>query len=105
MELTEIIGKSGLSVRVPQVSLNLLQTAVGAVNPAVLTSSRVETLPLPPEGYLDTLQAELSQRRADRSSSSLSLPPGWETKVDESSGRAYYVDHNTQTISWLRPTR
>ncbi|OAQ87514.1 ankyrin repeats (3 copies) domain-containing protein [Purpureocillium lilacinum] len=105
MELTEIIGKSGLSVRVPQVSLNLLQTAVGAVNPAVLTSSRVEKLPLPPEGYLDTLQAELSQRRADRSSSSLSLPPGWETKVDESSGRAYYVDHNTQTISWLRPTR
>lgn len=89
----------------PQGSLNMLQMMVGAVNPTVLTSNMMESLPQPPAGYLDTLQAEVSQRRADRSSSSLSLPPGWETKNDASSGRAYYVDHNTRTTSWLRPTR
>lgn len=30
------------------------------------------------------------------------LPPGWEEKFD-SSGRAFYVDHNTRTTTWQRP--
>ncbi|KAJ1674262.1 hypothetical protein EV182_003640, partial [Spiromyces aspiralis] len=31
------------------------------------------------------------------------LPPGWEQRVDHA-GRIYYVDHNTRTTTWRRPT-
>ncbi|XP_044049188.1 NEDD4-like E3 ubiquitin-protein ligase WWP2 isoform X3 [Siniperca chuatsi] len=32
-----------------------------------------------------------------------SLPEGWEKRVDQR-GRYYYVDHNTRTTTWQRPT-
>jgi len=32
------------------------------------------------------------------------LPVGWEAKVDRSSGRVFYVDHNTKSTTWERPT-
>jgi len=32
------------------------------------------------------------------------LPPGWEEKVDPSTGSVYYVDHNSQRTSWERPS-
>lgn len=31
------------------------------------------------------------------------LPPGWERRTD-GFGRTYYVDHNTRTTTWKRPT-
>ena len=31
------------------------------------------------------------------------LPPGWERRVDNL-GRTYYVDHNTRTTTWTRPS-
>lgn len=31
------------------------------------------------------------------------LPPGWEMKVDQASGRKFYVDHNTHKTSWEAP--
>ncbi|CAF3633948.1 unnamed protein product [Adineta steineri] len=31
------------------------------------------------------------------------LPPGWEERKD-AAGRTYYVDHNSRTTSWNRPT-
>ncbi|KAM8781007.1 E3 ubiquitin-protein ligase NEDD4 isoform 1-T1 [Rhynchonycteris naso] len=31
------------------------------------------------------------------------LPPGWEEKRDER-GRSYYVDHNSRTTTWTKPT-
>ena len=31
------------------------------------------------------------------------LPPGWEERVD-SQGRTFYVNHNTRTTQWERPT-
>ncbi|XP_029426644.1 E3 ubiquitin-protein ligase NEDD4 isoform X5 [Nannospalax galili] len=31
------------------------------------------------------------------------LPPGWEEKHDER-GRSYYVDHNSRTTTWTKPT-
>ena len=36
------------------------------------------------------------------SSSANNLPPGWEERKNEI-GLVYYVDHNTQTTSWIRP--
>jgi CHAT domain-containing protein/tetratricopeptide (TPR) repeat protein len=35
-------------------------------------------------------------------SSSGDLPPGWETK-QTSTGQTYYVNHDTQTTTWIRP--
>lgn len=31
------------------------------------------------------------------------LPPGWERRTDNL-GRTYYVDHNTRTTTWIRPS-
>eukprot|EP00891_Asterochloris_glomerata_P005930 jgi/Astpho2/5930/Aster-02418 len=31
------------------------------------------------------------------------LPPGWEARHDETSGRTFYIDHNNKTTSWDRP--
>ncbi|XP_040198668.1 E3 ubiquitin-protein ligase NEDD4 isoform X2 [Rana temporaria] len=31
------------------------------------------------------------------------LPPGWEEKQDDK-GRSYFIDHNTRTTTWERPT-
>ena len=31
------------------------------------------------------------------------LPPGWQRMLT-ADGREYFVDHNTQTTSWTRPT-
>ncbi|KAH7153403.1 hypothetical protein EDB81DRAFT_609264, partial [Dactylonectria macrodidyma] len=28
------------------------------------------------------------------------LPPGWERRYDNASGRVYLVDHNTGTTTW-----
>ena len=32
------------------------------------------------------------------------LPPGWERRIDPL-GRTYYVDHNTRTTTWNRPSQ
>ncbi|KAF5842707.1 SacI homology domain-containing protein [Dunaliella salina] len=32
------------------------------------------------------------------------LPPGWEAKVDRSTNRIFYVDHNNKVTSWQRPS-
>ena len=31
------------------------------------------------------------------------LPPGWELKIDQPSGRKFYVNHQQKSISWDRP--
>ena len=31
------------------------------------------------------------------------LPPGWEIKIDQPSGRKFYVNHQQKSISWDRP--
>lgn len=32
------------------------------------------------------------------------LPPNWEEKIDPSTGRHFYIDHNTQTTTWKKPS-
>eukprot|EP00798_Chlamydomonas_sp_ICE-L_P004469 gene4469-14627_t len=44
-----------------------------------------------------------SQYRS-RSTNALSSSQGWEAKVDKATQRIFYVDHNTKTTSWERPT-
>ena len=38
-----------------------------------------------------------------RSSSGTFLPPGWESRTDTTTGRTFYIDHNTRTTSWTLP--
>src|SRR5688572_19294587 len=95
----EIIDVTGLSVRMPDRSLRMMQDLLGATDPTLVTGNLVEELPEIPEGYAEMMQGELSKRRALRSNSevlSIPLPPGWEVRISPS-GRPYYVDHNTQT--------
>eukprot|EP00198_Chlamydomonas_reinhardtii_P010960 XP_001700297.1 predicted protein [Chlamydomonas reinhardtii] len=33
----------------------------------------------------------------------LPLPPGWEAKIDKTSNRIFYVDHNSRSTTWERP--
>ncbi|XP_036049832.1 E3 ubiquitin-protein ligase NEDD4 isoform X1 [Onychomys torridus] len=73
----------------------------------------------PPSGHVD-VQARLAEELDTRLAvygnpatgqpvtssllpTSSGLPPGWEEKQDEK-GRAYYVDHNTKTTTWAKPT-
>uniref|UniRef100_A0A8C8LT81 E3 ubiquitin-protein ligase n=1 Tax=Oncorhynchus tshawytscha TaxID=74940 RepID=A0A8C8LT81_ONCTS len=43
------------------------------------------------------------RQQAPNAGTSDPLPPGWERRVDDR-GRIYYVDHNTRTTTWQRPT-
>ena len=38
-----------------------------------------------------------------RTSSGSMLPPGWESRTDTTTGRTFYIDHNTRTTSWSLP--
>ena len=38
-----------------------------------------------------------------RTSSGSSLPQGWESRTDTTTGRTFYIDHNTRTTSWSLP--
>jgi E3 ubiquitin-protein ligase NEDD4 len=44
-----------------------------------------------------------NHRISVNSESNEDLPPGWERRVDHL-GRPYYVDHNTRTTTWKRPS-
>ncbi|ORE11738.1 E3 ubiquitin-protein ligase RSP5 [Rhizopus microsporus var. microsporus] len=44
-----------------------------------------------------------NHRISVHSESNEDLPPGWERRVDHL-GRPYYVDHNTRTTTWKRPS-
>ncbi|KAI8967641.1 hypothetical protein BDF20DRAFT_900412 [Mycotypha africana] len=44
-----------------------------------------------------------SSAQQPQSNANDDLPPGWERRVDHL-GRPYYVDHNTRTTTWKRPS-
>ena len=47
--------------------------------------------------------AQPNEGRITRTSSGTVLPPGWESRTDTTSGRTFYIDHNTRTTSWTLP--
>lgn len=72
--------------------------------------------PRPTAGFVEhTLQSGATTSNANSSSNNSTrqyssfedqygrLPPGWERRTDNF-GRTYYVDHNTRTTTWKRPT-
>ncbi|KAI8338086.1 E3 ubiquitin-protein ligase RSP5 [Chlamydoabsidia padenii] len=54
---------------------------------------------------ISSTHAEVSFRETNPESRrrSVALPPGWEQREDQL-GRSYYVDHNTRTTTWKRPS-
>ena len=59
-----------------------------------ITTTQPNGAPGPPRQPSSTSTFEDQQGR---------LPPGWERRVDNL-GRTYYVDHNTRTTTWTRPS-
>ena len=53
-------------------------------------------------------RAQLEQRRREEQQRVFSLqsglPPNWEKRLDATTGRFYYVDHETKTTHWNPPT-
>ncbi|MGH0157489.1 UNVERIFIED_CONTAM: hypothetical protein FKN15_043903 [Acipenser sinensis] len=52
---------------------------------------------------VDGAKPRQQQQQPPNNSSTDPLPSGWERRVDDR-GRIYYVDHNTRTTTWQRPT-
>lgn len=82
-----------------------------SARPANGTHSSGPSLTVPPARGVSTTTAPTVNGTSPRAGPSTStfedqqgrLPPGWERRVDNL-GRTYYVDHNTRTTTWNRPT-
>lgn len=66
---------------------------VASGGPSMASPAPSATGPAPPA----------TQPGSQTSASNEQLPPGWEMRIDPQS-RTYYVDHNTRTTTWERPT-
>ncbi|KAG1809007.1 hypothetical protein EV424DRAFT_1529068 [Suillus variegatus] len=100
------------STRVPTLprvpSLGLLHNRRGSTSNLESRTSldSATTLARPPMG----IEREPSSTGQSTTSTSVDdedetpLPRGWERRLDEQSGRVYYVDHNRRLTTWVRPT-
>jgi E3 ubiquitin-protein ligase NEDD4 len=68
-----------------------------STTPAPVTPTIVTTTPMPPAA---TTQHPAFDPNSDQYGA---LPPGWERRIDPL-GRTYYVDHNTRSTTWNRPS-
>ncbi|PWN37850.1 HECT-domain-containing protein [Meira miltonrushii] len=73
-----------------------------AANPSGASSSAVPTSS-PAPGSSGANATTASGARQDAGRDDAGLPPGWERRTDHL-GRTYYVDHNTRSTTWTRPT-
>ncbi|RKO86384.1 hypothetical protein BDK51DRAFT_30676 [Blyttiomyces helicus] len=75
-------------------------------NPTLGGEMRKDGIRIPPQPQNGSSSSSASP--ANRALSSVEdsmgpLPSGWERRVDHLN-RSYYVDHNTRTTTWIRPT-
>ncbi|EDK37458.2 conserved hypothetical protein [Meyerozyma guilliermondii ATCC 6260] len=69
----------------------------------VASTTQSSTLPVPASNG-DTTTSNGSARQYSSFEDQYGrLPPGWERRTDNF-GRTYYVDHNSRTTTWQRPT-
>eukprot|EP00038_Savillea_parva_P031878 m.91522 g.91522 ORF g.91522 m.91522 type:complete len:176 (+) comp9908_c0_seq3:145-672(+) len=45
----------------------------------------------------------LRQSGSGADTTNTALPPGWEGRLDKTSGRVYFIDHNTKQTTWDDP--
>jgi E3 ubiquitin-protein ligase NEDD4 len=72
------------------------------------TSSTITSAPAAPSAPGSTSATQVTQNALMRNFNPNvdqygPLPPGWERRIDPL-GRTYYVDHNTRTTTWNRPS-
>ncbi|GLC42427.1 hypothetical protein PLESTB_001097500 [Pleodorina starrii] len=56
-----------------------------------------------PSGASTSASSDALQRKITIAPDGLPLPPGWEAKIDKTTNRIFYVDHNTRSTTWDRP--
>lgn len=67
-------------------------------------NKRASTQPASPSAGSSSSAAQAARSALSSTEDSQGpLPPGWERRVDHL-GRTYYVDHNTRSTTWHRPT-
>ncbi|KAK3383979.1 hypothetical protein B0T24DRAFT_646110 [Lasiosphaeria ovina] len=83
----------------PNGSINAGSQLTIPLRPASLTASP----PAPSAGANGSAHRQTTSNLSPFEDSQGRLPAGWERREDNL-GRTYYVDHNTRTTSWNRPT-
>ncbi|KAG2153107.1 uncharacterized protein EDB93DRAFT_1136648 [Suillus bovinus] len=70
------------------------------------SSDSATTISRPPIGIARevSLTGQSTTSTSGDDEDELPLPRGWERRLDERSGRVYYVDHNRRMTTWVRPT-
>ncbi|KAG0700134.1 hypothetical protein DFH29DRAFT_933710 [Suillus ampliporus] len=98
------------STRVPTLprvpSLGLLRHRRGSSSNAesLALSDNASTRTRPSTGIArEPSLAEHSTGSTAEDDDDVPLPRGWERRLDERSGRVYYVDHNRRMTTWLQP--
>lgn len=83
----------------PSTSSSLLSSSMGNVAQPVSSPLHLQVnVPSPSPGSNNNNSPASPSGSADDDP----LPPGWEKRVDKY-GRTFYIDHNTQTTTWIRP--
>eukprot|EP00917_Polyrhabdina_sp_WS-2016_P032431 GHVP01069158.1.p1 GENE.GHVP01069158.1~~GHVP01069158.1.p1 ORF type:complete len:249 (+),score=52.35 GHVP01069158.1:1224-1970(+) len=59
--------------------------------------------PLNQQNDLQHVSTAFTGKEAFDESEKAPLPPGWEMRIDQSSGRPYFADHSTQITTWTDP--
>uniref|UniRef100_A0A8C9EGJ3 E3 ubiquitin-protein ligase n=1 Tax=Pavo cristatus TaxID=9049 RepID=A0A8C9EGJ3_PAVCR len=96
----DVVGAADMEEERPAAGTAMLAAAASSTAEGSVAASTLPALPGSAEGEEaapSTPQARTAVQAQD------SLPPGWEKRVDPR-GRYYYVDHNTRTTTWQRPT-
>ncbi|KAJ3342352.1 hypothetical protein HDU93_002468 [Gonapodya sp. JEL0774] len=106
INITSQLGSSNLSVP-PQVSRSNSQASMHSTTPSSSGAS-TNLASTPQNGYPGVRGGSGAptngRRQLSRTEDELGpLPTGWERRED-GQGRTYYVDHNTRTTSWHRPS-
>ncbi|CCE62744.1 hypothetical protein TPHA_0D01030 [Tetrapisispora phaffii CBS 4417] len=83
-------------------------TAANGNNNITTSTSRNTTTPASASNEASNTESNSANNNTTHQLSSFEdqygrLPPGWERRTDNF-GRTYYVDHNTRTTTWKRPT-
>ncbi|KAG1746008.1 uncharacterized protein EDB91DRAFT_1080235 [Suillus paluster] len=100
---TELSTRIPALPRVPSLSplLNRRRSSSNAESPASSDSASTPTRPI---GIArEPSLAEQSTCSTTEDDNAASLPRGWERRLDERSGRVYYVDHNRRMTTWAQP--
>ncbi|KAI7868442.1 hypothetical protein BDF14DRAFT_1966647 [Spinellus fusiger] len=81
-----------------------IRNGTNTLVPGTSPSSSQSSSQPPPQAILGGLQPpSASDAHTTDATSTDDLPQGWERRVDHL-GRPYYVDHNTRTTTWKRPS-